>query len=177
VALTGPGGGASRSFVSHVVARPMRVYIPRVAVRVLDAGVVVRLATEDEIKAVERARGGRDLLPEPAASYKYVEPERPLGEGDRYVVRQAFGEFVDGDATEPWVNYEQHGRQISVLDDATFELLKLADAAMAEDLVEDLLSDMRIAGLGVSRCALMSAPRRIELAAELNARLAPLQRG
>jgi hypothetical protein len=83
----------------------MRVYIPRVAVRVLDAGVVVRLATEDEIKAVERARGGRDLLPEPAASYKYVEPERTARRGRPVRGGQAFGEFVDGDATERWVSY------------------------------------------------------------------------
>jgi hypothetical protein len=47
---------------------------------------------------------------------------------------------------------------------------------MTEDLF-DLLADMRIAGLGVSRWGLTSAPRRIELAAELQARPAPLRRG
>jgi hypothetical protein len=36
---------------------------------------------------------------------------------------------------------------------------------------------MRIAGLGVSRWELMSAPRRIELEPELIERLAPLRRG
>jgi hypothetical protein len=36
---------------------------------------------------------------------------------------------------------------------------------------------MRIAGLKVSRWALMSAPRRIELDAELEASIAPLRRG
>ncbi len=46
-------------------------------------------------------------------------------------------------------------------------LLALVDE-MTEDLF-DLLADMRIAGLGVSRWELTSAPRRIELAAELQA--------
>lgn len=48
---------------------------------------------------------------------------------------------------------------------------------LGEDLIADLLSDMRIAGLGVSRWALASAPRRIELTPDLEARLAPLRRG
>ncbi len=47
-------------------------------------------------------------------------------------------------------------------------LLGLVDE-MTGDLF-DLLADMRIAGLGASRSELTSAPRRFELAAELQAR-------
>jgi hypothetical protein len=144
----------------------------------LGTGVLIRLATEDEVEAVERARGGRDFRLDPERNYKYTEPPRPLAEDEVYVVSQAFVDLVDGDDdTERWVSYEHHGRQVTVVDDATLELLKLAEETAKEDLVEDLLSDMRIAGLGVSRWELMAAPRRIELAPELEARLAPLRRG
>jgi hypothetical protein len=54
-------------------------------------------------------------------------------------------------------------------------LLALAAETEADGLI-DLLGDMGIAGLRVSRWGLMSAPRRIELAPELEARLAPLRR-
>jgi hypothetical protein len=63
---------------------------------------------------------------------------------------------------------------VSVLEDATMALLAVVEET-TEDLI-DLLADMRIAGLGVSRWGLTSAPRRIELAAELQARPAPLRR-
>ena len=124
----------------------------------LGTGVVIRLATEDEVEAVEGARSGRDFDLETARSYKYVEPARPLGDDEVHVVSQVFVELVDGDSTDRWVSYEHHGRHVSVRDDATLELLKLAENTIVEDLVEDLLSDIRIAGLGVSRRALMSAP-------------------
>jgi hypothetical protein len=60
---------------------------------------------------------------------------------------------------------------VSVPEDATMALVALVDK-MTEDLF-DPLADTRIAGLGVSRWELTSAPRRIELAAELQARPAP----
>jgi hypothetical protein len=165
------------SSVWHVVARRCPSTVPAVAVRVLGTGVLIRLATEDEVEALERARGGSDFLPDPSVSYKYAAPDRPLGEGEVYVVSQAFVDFVDGEAEQRWRSYEHHGESVSAVEDATLELLKLAESTIAEDLVEDLLSDMRIGGLGVSRWALLSAPRRIELTPELEARLAPLQRG
>jgi hypothetical protein len=56
------------------------------------------------------------------------------------------------------------------------ELLQLADVT-AHDVVEGLSSDIRIAPLGVSRWEFVSAPRRYELAPELEAQLAPLRRG
>jgi hypothetical protein len=63
---------------------------------VLGAGVVIRLATDEEAAVVERARRGRDFSPEPKRNYMLVVPERPLGKNEAYVVRQAFIEFVDG---------------------------------------------------------------------------------
>ena len=59
--------------------------------------------------------------------------------------------------------------------DATSELLEFADEVAQEGLI-DLLGDMGIAGLDVSRWTLMSAPRRIELSPELESQLAPLRR-
>jgi hypothetical protein len=152
------------------------LYSRGVAVRVLGAGVLIRLATDDEAEAVEHARHGREFELRPSRSHFYVQPDRPLGEGEVYVVSQAFVDFARGGADERWVSFEHHGHRVSVVDDATLDLLRLAEDAAAEDLL-DLLADMRIAGLGVSRWELMSAPRRIELAAELEARLAPLRRG
>ena len=58
----------------------------------------------------------------------------------------------------------------------TLEVLELAHDT-TRDLVEDLMSDMRIEGLSVSRWEFVSAPRRFELAPELEARLVPLRRG
>jgi hypothetical protein len=152
-----------------------RVYSPRVAVRVLGAGVCIRLATETEAEAVEGARHGRDLVPEPSGSYRYREPDRPLAHGEVYIVSQAFVDIASGVIEDRWESYEHHGDRVSTLEDATLPLLAIADKT-AEDLIE-LLGDMRIAGLDVSRWELMSAPRRVELGPELEARLAPRRRG
>jgi len=46
-----------------------------------------------------------------------------------------------------------------------------------DDLVSDLLADLRIAWHGVSRWEFVSAPRTYELDPELKARIAPLRRG
>jgi hypothetical protein len=59
--------------------------------------------------------------------------------------------------------------------DATLELLRLVHET-TEDLI-DLIADMRHAGLRVSRWEVLTAPRRVELAPELERRLAPLRRG
>jgi hypothetical protein len=152
-----------------------RVYSARVAVQVLGTGVLIRLATDEEVRAVERARRGREFELEPPRSYRFQEPEWPVTKSEVYVVSQAFVDFVDDNAEERWTSAEHHGHQLSVIDDATKELLALADETAAEGLV-DLLGDMGIAGLGVSRWTMMSAPRRIELALELEARLVPLHR-
>jgi hypothetical protein len=74
-----------------------------------------------------------------------------------------------------WVSYEHHGLQIGTHEDATMRLLALAEETAPEGLI-DLLGDMGIAGLGISRWQLMSAPHRIELAPDLEAALGPLRR-
>jgi hypothetical protein len=135
----------------------------------------VRLATDDEVQAVVQARRGRGFELDPPRSYTYTEQLRPPASDEVYVVSQAFVEFADDEDARRWAGSEHHGYSLSVRRDVTVELLALAGEA-AEDLV-DLLPDMRIGGSGVTRWQLMSAPRRIELAPSLEARLAPLRRG
>jgi hypothetical protein len=136
---------------------------------------VLRLATDDEVQAVALARHGRAFDLEPPRSYRFTELSHSAADDEVYVVSQAFVEFTDGGAPQRWASYEHHGHAVSVRRDVTVELLNLAGET-AEDLVE-LLADMRIGGLDVSRWRLMSAPRRVELAPGLEARLAPLRRG
>jgi hypothetical protein len=137
-------------------------------------GVAIRLATEAEAGAIERARPGANLIPVPVGSYRYAEPDRSLEDGEAYVVSQAFVEFVDGQANQRWVSYERFGERVSLVEDATRDLLGLAQETWAEDL-SDLLADMRQAGLGTTRWEPASAPRRIELAPGLEELLAPLR--
>ena len=145
------------------------------AARVIGTGVAIRLATADEAGAIERARHSGTLEPEPTGSYRYAEPDRPLGSDEAYVVSQAFVEFVEDEADlQRWMSYERFGDRVSLIEDATVDLRRFADEAWAEDM-SDLLADMRIHGLGTSREELRSAPRRTELAPELQARLAPLR--
>jgi len=141
---------------------------------VVGAGVLIRLATADETVAVERARRGHGFNLDPERSYRLNTPERPLAEAEVYVVGHAFVDFQERDAVERWASAEHHGQSVSVTEDATMDLLKLAEDA-AEGFI-DLLGDMGIAGLPISRWELMSAPRRIELTSELQARLAPRRR-
>jgi hypothetical protein len=142
-----------------------------VAASVRATGVAIRLPTDEEAEAVAAARHGRPFEPTPPRSTTLAQPESPPAGDDLLVVSQAFVEHGD----ERWVSFEHHGHVVPASRDATLELLRLADDTV-EDLI-DILSDMRIAGLGVSRWALMSAPRRIELAPDLLERLAPLRRG
>lgn len=147
-----------------------------VAIQVRGTGVIVRLAIDDELRALTRAQRGQDFDLEPPRSYTYGE-QSDAPQNDVYVVSEAFVEFAaagDDDA-QRWVGSEHHGHALSGSRDVTLELLALAEQA-TEDLV-DLLAEMRIAGLGVTRWQIMSAPRRIELAASLEDRLAPLRRG
>lgn len=146
----------------------------RIAVSVIGSGVLIRLATDREARAVEEVRRGRGFVPEPERSYRLTEPDRPLAPDEVYVVGLAFVDFVT-DVEQRWTAAEHHGRQFCTSRDATIELLAFADEVGGDGLI-DLLGDMGIAGIGVSRWALMSAPRRIELSPELEARLAPLRR-
>lgn len=142
------------------------------ALGVRGTGVILRAATDAEAQAVEAARRGLPYELGPAVSFMMQTPDSPLGYDDVLVVAQAFAELSDG---QRWVSYEHHGHAVSSTRDATLELLRLADDVV--DDLTDLLGDLRITGTGVSRWALFSAPRRIELAPDLAARLAPLRRG
>jgi hypothetical protein len=145
------------------------------AASVRGTGVALRLASDDEARAVAAARHGRQFELTPARSCVFGVPERPPADDDVLVVSQAFVERAGNDGDDRWVSFEHHGHVVPTGRDATLELLRIADDAVG-DLV-DILSDMRIAGLPVSRWELMSAPRRIELDPGLAARLAPLRRG
>jgi hypothetical protein len=139
-----------------------------VAVDVRGTGVIVREATAAEIEALARWRRGAEAGL--AGSFSITDQGAP-GTDDVPVVATAFVEF-DG---QRWTATDHHGRTIPADRDATLELL--AVAREAEDDLIDLLADMRIADLEVTRWELLSAPRRIELAPGLAARLAPLRRG
>jgi hypothetical protein len=144
-----------------------------VTVNVIGTGVTLRLPDQEELHAIERARAGGEF--ELPRSHSYTEGSLP-GPDEVYVVSQAFVEFAGDDGVQRWESYEHHGATLPTDRDATLELLQLAEDT-AHDLVEDLLSDMRIAHLDVSRWAFVSAPRRYEVAPELEARLAPRRRG
>ena len=158
-------------------AAPNRSTVGRVGARVLGTGVVIRLATQAEVRAMQRARHGRPVELEPVGSYRYAEPDRPAASGEAYVVSQAFVELAQDDGTnQRWGGYQRFGERVSLVEDATLDLVKLAREAWDEDF-GDLLAEMRIHELGTSRWELLSAPRRIEITPDLEARLAPLRRG
>jgi hypothetical protein len=138
-------------------------------------GVALRLAADDEVRAVESARRGREFVLTPSRSLMFTSPGGPLNPDEVLVVSQAFVEFASDDASERCHSYEHHGHTAPTNRDATMELLELAEETF-EDLT-DIFADMRIAKLGVSRWDFMSAPRRIGLDPGLVDRLAPLRRG
>lgn len=142
------------------------------ALDVRGTGVALRAATDEEIQAATAARHGLSYALGPAVSFMMATPDPPPGPDDVMIVAQAFVDLSDG---QRWTSYEHHGHAVPGARDASLELLRLA-ADVVDDLT-DLLGDLRIAGTGVSRWALFSAPRRIELADDLAARLAPLRRG
>lgn len=141
---------------------------------VIATGVLIRLADAPEQLAVVKARQGYAFELEPSRSYRFTPSEAPLS-SEVLVVSQAFVEFDDGSKPQRWVSYEHHGHLVPTHDDATLPLLRLAEETAADGLI-DLLGDMGIAGVGISRWALMSAPHRIQLSPELEAVLAPLRR-
>jgi hypothetical protein len=126
---------------------------------------------------MQRARHGRAFAPEPAGSYRFAESDPPAASGEAYVVVEAFVEVALADGTEQrWAGPQRFGERVPMGQDATLDLVRLAREAWDEDF-GDLLGDMRMHELGVSRWELLSAPRRIELAPNLEQRLAPLRRG
>ncbi|WP_028065778.1 hypothetical protein [Solirubrobacter soli] len=141
---------------------------------VLGTGALIRLATEDEVRALRRTRRGHDFLLEPERSYRVTRPDARNELDSVVVVGQAFVDFEDPTGNQRWVGAEHHGHRVPRSRDATLELLNFADEVVGEGLV-DLLGDMGIAGLAVSRWDLMSAPRRIDLDPKLEAQLVPLR--
>jgi hypothetical protein len=145
-----------------------------VTVEVHGTGVAIRLATAHEAREVADARHGLGaFIDEPRSHMIDGEPLAP-GEEGVLVVAQAFAEFTAEGRAQRWTSMEHHGHEVPVERDATMELLRIARAT-DEDVI-DLLGDMGIAGLPVTRWALLSAPRRIELEPALERRLAPLRR-
>jgi hypothetical protein len=142
------------------------------ALDVLGTGVALRAATEEEAAAVAAALRDEPYELLPPRSFMMETPDNPPADDGVLIVATAFVDLSDG---ERWTSYEHHGHVVPADRDASLELLRLA-ADVADDLI-DLLGDLRIAGTGVSRWALLSAPRRIELAPDLAARLTPLRRG
>jgi hypothetical protein len=126
------------------------LYIAAVAATIHGAGVTIRLATADEVEALERARLGGDLVFEPPRSHRGVSIDYPPAPDGVHVVGQAFVEFSVGEDVQRWDGGEYHGVTVPPARDATLELLGLARETAEEGLIE-LLADMRIEGLGVSR--------------------------
>jgi hypothetical protein len=102
------------------------IYSAGVAARIHGAGVTIRLATEDEVAALARARLGGDLDFEPSRSFRGVERDYPTVEDGVYVVSQAFVEFSDDEGAQRWDSAEFHGLAVSPARDATLELLRLS---------------------------------------------------
>jgi hypothetical protein len=142
---------------------------------VVATGVLLRLATTEEVQAITEAR--RRGRPDPFVdrSYTCVPELREPSAGEAYVVMQAFVALRSASKLERVVGKEYHGRFVALDRDATLELLALAEEPRHE--LTEILGDMRIAGHAISRWDLLSAPHRIELDPELDARLAPRRRG
>jgi hypothetical protein len=142
----------------------------RVAVQIDGTGILMRLATEDESLALAQ---GTDLGDVAGGSYEVRAPDHQPSSSEVDVVLKTFVEFRRDGRHERWEGFAYYGFRVPTDRDATLDLLKLAGEV---DLI-DLLADLRIAGLGVSRWEFFSAPHRLELDAELDQRLAPRQRG
>ena len=140
-------------------------------------GVVVRLATGEETRAVIDARRGRGFVLEPSRSWRVMGSGPSSVEDEVLVVSQAFVEFADDGAEQRWVSFEVHGHAVPTGRNPTTELLRIAEETVAEGGLVDLLGDMGIAGFRVPRWDLVSAPHRIELERGLEQRLMPHLRG
>jgi hypothetical protein len=145
------------------------------SVEVQRTGVVIRAATPEEAAAIAGARRGHDVVLKPRRSYTFDEQRDAPGEDDIRVVSQAFVEFTLSGNADRWVGPEHHGVSLAARRDATLELLDLARETLDDRI--DLLSDLRIAGLDVTRWQIFSAPCVIELASGLVSKLVPLRRG
>lgn len=141
------------------------------SIEIHGTGVLIRAATDQEAAAVERARrpGGEFELV-PPRNFSFSQPyARPR---DDEIVSVAFVDFTDDGVRERWTGSEQHGHYVTTTRDASKDLLALAHDTEVDGLLE-MLTDMRIQRLPVTRWQFMSAPRRYELDPDLQARLAP----
>lgn len=145
-------------------------------VEVLGTAVRLRLATDDETRAVVARRRGLEVDLRPQRSHVVTGPAERLGEHEAAIVCEAFVDFAEGDASQRWFACEHHGWTVPTDRDPTLAVLLAASAPLDDDLL-DLMAAMRIGGLRVSRWQVMSAPRRIELDPALRDRLAPMRRG
>jgi hypothetical protein len=122
-------------------------------------GVALRLAGEETKCSVRTLGSGR-----------------PPADDEVSVVGQAFVDVILDGHEDRWTSFELRGLTVPTDRDATMDLLRVVDATIAEGGFIELLGDMGIAGLPVSRWELMSAPRTIELDPALRESLAPLRR-
>jgi hypothetical protein len=139
-------------------------------VEVFATGVIVRRASEDEIRALRRMRLGRDFDLGPARSVRVVVPDGATDLSGVYVVGQAFADLVSDGTQDRWLAAEHHGHTLPTERDATTDLLRFAND-VAQDGMPELHGDMGFEGLPVSRWDLMRAPHQIQLAADLESLL------
>jgi hypothetical protein len=134
-----------------------------VSVSIVGTGVLLRLAGD----------GSSDAVLDAEEELQWTSDVSP---GEVSVVAQAFVEFEDHGELTRWFSQPHRGEPVPRNEDSTLILLRHASIA-EDDIVPDLLSDLRISGKDVSRWQLLSAPRRIELDPKLEALLAPRRRG
>jgi hypothetical protein len=126
-----------------------------VQVEILGTGVAIRPATDAEVLLYRRARADEALELDFSFVYGPVATA-----GEIYVVARTFVEFRHEGRSDRWESGERHGMTIPTDRDPTADIVAIA--ADAEDMA-DLIGDMGIAGMKVSRLAWACAPRRIEL--------------
>jgi hypothetical protein len=131
--------------------------VPTVVVQIDATGVVIRLASVDESRAM--ARGGDLSALAGGGGFDFVGPTVGPSAFEAEVVLRPFVEFHRDGRAERWDGAAHYGLPVPTNRDATSELLAVAREA---DLIA-LLADMRIEGFGVSRWEFLSAPHRIEL--------------
>jgi hypothetical protein len=120
--------------------------------RILQAGVLVRLATEAEGQAVERFRASSPgrlddagfAPPSASVSFRCTGRLEPRAADEAWVVAQAYVEFEADGQSQTWVSYQRHGEAVRQGPDAAAQIGRLAREAWDEDR-DDLRADLGIA--------------------------------